>query len=336
MLRARRRFRPDRFLFITGFLVFPVVLYLIYVINPYLQTAFYSLTDWNGFSPDVPFVGTGNYVDLFKDDVFLRALFHNVLILTVYPLVTITIGLFFAFMLNVGGRGDKAGIRGVRGSSFYKIVFFFPQVLSIAVVAIIWGRVYESSADSGLLNSLLLKLGLIDHDKPKLFLGESDSWPFPALHLGDVTLDASVVLWCLIAVAVWGGVGFYLVLFSAGMQSIPKDIYEAALLDGSSRAQSFFRVTLPLLWEQISVAWVYLGIAALDFFLLVWTMTPGSGGPDHASEVMSSWMYFTAFNASRIDKFGYACAMGITMAVFTLLFTVVQLRITRRRDKIEF
>lgn len=328
--------RQGRHPFITGFLIVPVVLYVVYVINPYLQTAYFSLTDWNGFTPDKPYTGFGNYADLLKDDIFLRALGHNVLILLVYPLITIFIALFLAFMLNVGGRGDRAGVRGVAGSAIYKIVFFFPQVLSIAIVAIIWGRVFESSADSGMLNAALNAVGIVDRDHPKLFLGESDSWPVPSIHIGDVIIDAPVVLWCLIAIAIWGGVGFYLVLFSAGMQSIPKDIYEAALLDGASRVQSFFKVTLPLLWEQVSVAWVYLGIAALDFFLLVFAMTPGQGGPDHASEVMSTWMYYTAFNSSRVDKFGYACAMGITMALFTTIIAVIQLRITRSRDKIEF
>ena len=108
--------RHGRFPFITGFLGFPVLLYLVYVIWPYVQTVYYSLTDWNGFSPTVTFAGFGNYGDLLKDDQFIRSLFHNVVILVVYPIITILLALFFAFMLNVGGRGDRAGIRGVAGS----------------------------------------------------------------------------------------------------------------------------------------------------------------------------------------------------------------------------
>jgi len=328
--------RHRRAPFIVGFLSFPVLLYLVYVIWPYVQTVGYSLTDWNGFTPDVPYAGFGNYGDLLKDDMFLRALFHNAVILVVYPLVTILIALFFAFMLNVGGRGDKAGIRGVAGSGIYKTVFFFPQLLSIAIVAILWSRIFESSADTGLLNSLLAKAGFVDRDHPLLFLSESNSWPFPAIHIGEnIVLDAPVVLWCLIIIAVWGGVGFYLVLFSAGMQSIPRDIFEAALLDGSSRYQTFFRVTLPLLWEQISVAWVYLGIAALDFFLLAFALATPNTLATGASHVMSSWVFQTAFGSSRYDKFGYACAMAVAMAFFTFIFAMVQLRMTRR-EKIEF
>jgi N-acetylglucosamine transport system permease protein len=94
-------------------------------------------------------------------------------------------------------------------------------------------------------------------------------------------------------------------------------------------------VTLPLLWEQISVAWVYLGIAALDFFLLAFAIAPPSMLATGASHVMSSWIYQTAYASSRYDKFGYACAMAVAMAVFTFLFSLVQLRLTRR-EKIEF
>jgi N-acetylglucosamine transport system permease protein len=327
--------RHGRFPFIAGFLAFPVLLYLVYVIWPYIQTAYYSLTDWNGFSRKVPYAGFGNYADLLKDDQFIRSLFHNVVILVVYPIITILLALFFAFMLNVGGRSDRAGIRGVAGSGIYKTIFFFPQLLSIAIVAILWSRVFESSTDTGFLNALLAKVGLVDPAHPLLFLGETESWLMPAVNFRDTVLDAPVVLWCLIVIAVWGGVGFYLVLFSAGMQSIPRDIFEAALLDGSSRSQTFFKVTLPLLWEQISVAWVYLGIAALDFFLLAYAIAPPSMLATGASHVMSSWVYHTAFVSSRYDKFGYACAMAVTMAAFTFLFAMIQLRMTRR-EKIEF
>ncbi|GAA2397089.1 sugar ABC transporter permease [Catellatospora methionotrophica] len=322
--------------FIFGFLVAPIVLYAVYVLYPYGQTAYYSVTDFSGFSPDYSYVGFGNYVELFSDDVFLRALGHNVVVLTVYPVVTILLALFFAFMLNVGGRGDKAGVRGVRGSSVYKFIFFFPQVLSIAIVAVIWRRVFQSN-DGGMINSLLMKLGLVDKDKPLLFLAESDS-VFPPIHIGNFVFEAPVVLVCLILIAIWGGVGFYLILFSAAMQSIPKDIFEAATLDGATRVQTFFRVTLPLLREHVSVAWVYLGIAALDFYALVVGMTPGpgGGGPNDASQVMSSYMMSNAFRPARFDSFAFACAMGVSIAILTLLFAAAQLRITRSRDKLEF
>jgi N-acetylglucosamine transport system permease protein len=335
--------RHGRTPFIVGFLFAPVTLYVIYVLVPWVQAAYYSVTDTTGFSPEYSFVGFSNYLELLKDEVYLRAISHNVVILTVYPIVTILLGLFFAFMLNVGGRGNKAGIRGVLGSSVYKFIFFFPQVLSIAIVAVVWSRVFQSN-DGGLVNASLMWLhdhtgGAIgvSRDHPLLFFAESDSLlPRITNSEGSVIFDAPVVLFCLITVAIWGGVGFYLILFSAAMQSIPKDIFEAATLDGSSRVQTFFRVTLPLLRDHVSVAWVYLGIAALDFYALVLGLTPGIGGPNHASEVMSSWMITNSFRPDRFDAFAYACAMGVSIAILTLLLAAVQLRVTRSREKLEF
>lgn len=328
--------RHGRAGFIAGFLFAPITLYAVYVLWPYIQTARYSMTDFNGFSPEFGYVGFGNYLELLKDEVFLRAIGHNAVVLAVFPVITILIALFFAFMLNVGGRGDKAGVRGVRGSSVYKFIFFFPQVLSIAIVAVIWRRVFQSN-DGGMVNALLIKLGVVDVNDPWLFLSDQNS-VFPAVTIGDFVLDAPMVLIVLIGIAIWGGVGFYLILFSAAMQSIPKDIFEAATLDGATRVQTFFRVTLPLLREHVSVAWVYLGIAALDFYALVIGLTPGSGGggPNHASEVMSSWMITSAFRSSRFDGFAFACAMGVAIAMLTLLLAAVQMRLTRSRDKLEF
>jgi N-acetylglucosamine transport system permease protein len=335
--------RHGRAPFIFGFLFAPLSLYLIYVIVPWVQAAYFSVTDNTGFSPEYSFVGFANYLELLKDEVYLRAISHNVVILTVYPIVTILLALFFAFMLNVGGRGTKAGVRGVLGSSAYKFIFFFPQVLSIAIVAVIWSRVFQSN-DGGLVNAVLIWLyehtgGAIgvSPQHPLLFFAESDSvLPRITNADGKIIFDAPIVLMCLLVVAIWGGVGFYLILFSAAMQSIPKDIFEAATLDGSTRVQTFFRVTLPLLREHVSVAWVYLGIASLDFYALVLGLTPGIGGPNHASEVMSSWMITNSFRPDRFDAFAYACAMGVSIAILTLVLAAVQLRVTRSRDKIEF
>jgi N-acetylglucosamine transport system permease protein len=235
------------------------------------------------------------------------------------PLITIVLALFLAFMLNVGGRGNRAGIRGVWGSSVYKVIFFFPVVLSLVVVAIMWQQIYRGD-NQGLINGLLMKIGVVDQDNPIAFTAD------PAPFLG-----VPAVLWWLLVIAVWAGVGFYMVLFSAAMQSIPRDIYEAALLDGASRVHTFFRVTLPLLRDTVSVAWVYLGFIALDMYALVFVMTPSQGGPDHTSEVFASVLY-SKFNAGEL---GYACAIGVALAIFTMLFAAAQLRLTRR-ERIEF
>jgi N-acetylglucosamine transport system permease protein len=308
--------RKGQYRFVAGFLFAPVALYLVFVIWPYLQTIGYSLTDWKGQSQTFKFVGLDNYKELFQDDIFMGAIWHNILFLVFIPVITILLALFFAFMLNAGGRSRAGGVSGVAGSKFYKVVYFFPQVLSMAILAVLFGAVYRSDS-GGMLNGLLMKLGLVDEASPVEWLNEPN-----------------MVLWMLMLVVVWHGVGFYLVLFSAAMQSIPRDIYEAALIDGAGRAQSFFRITLPLLWDSVQTAWVYLGIAAMDMFILVSTMTAGEfgGGPDNHSEVMATVMMR---NFLIYGKSGYACAMGVVMLVLTLILSVVMLRATRR-ERIEF
>ncbi|MGV9562355.1 carbohydrate ABC transporter permease [Streptomyces sp. NPDC003480] len=310
--------RKGQYRFVAGFLFVPVALYLIFVIWPYIQTFGYSLTDWKGQSQTFNFVGLANYRALFQDDVFLEAIWHNILFLIFIPVITILLALFFAFMVNAGGRGRAGGVQGVAGAKFYKIVYFFPQVLSLAILAVLFNAVYRSDG-GGLLNGFLIKLGLVDPDNPVEWLNEPN-----------------LVLWALILVVVWHGVGFYLVLFSAAMQSIPKDIYEAALIDGANRSQSFFGITLPLLWDTVQTAWVYLGIVAMDMFVLVSSMTQNmgayGGGPDHHSDVMSTVMMR---NFLYFGKSGYACAMGVVMLLLTLVLSVVTLRATRR-ERIEF
>lgn len=303
--------------FIIGFLALPVLVYAVFMISPFAQTAVYSFTDWGARTTDFNYIGIDNYLRLTEDEVFRKAFGNSLFFFITLPVLTVALALFFAFMLNVGGRGNRAGVRGVFGSSVYKVIFFFPFILSIAIVGIVWGTILRTD-DHGLANAVLMGVGLVDGERPLLFLSHPDT-----------------VRWVLLGIAVWGFAGFFMVLFSAGMASIPKDIFEAAILDGARRGQQFFRVTLPLLRDNISVAWVYLGILALDMFALVFALTPQQGGPNHASEVMATQIYKTAFRSYQPGQFGYACAMGVTLALFTLVLAIIQLRILRR-DRIEY
>ncbi|MEV4075340.1 carbohydrate ABC transporter permease [Nonomuraea fuscirosea] len=299
--------RYRRGLFITSFLAAPVILYLIYVIAPYLQAFYIALTDWRGVTATPRFIGLENFQRLFGDSKFWQAVTHNGALLVLLPLITIVIALFFAFLLNVGGA---SGVSGIRGSKFYRVVFFFPQVLAVAVVAVLFQQVFRPDG-SGMLNGPLMALGV----DPIGFLS-----------------DRGVAFWSVLAVMVWQAVGFYVVLFSAGLASIPKDMFEAAQIDGAGRLSLFFRITLPLLWDTVQVAWVYLGILALDVFAIVWVMTLQQGGPDSATTVMAAEIYRSAFGHFR---FGYASAMGVVMFFFTVGFAILSLRLSRR-ERIEY
>jgi N-acetylglucosamine transport system permease protein len=297
--------RHGRRRFIAGFLAVPLLLYVVFVISPYIQAFQISLTNWRGVSANPQYVGLENFRRLLGDDVFWTALRHNALLLLVLPLVTIVIALFFSFLLTSGGRRG-----GIGGSKFYRVVFFLPQVLAVAVIAVLFQTILKPDR-GGMINGPLLQLGL----QPIGFLTE------PRL-----------ALWSIMGVLVWQAVGFYVVLFCAGMSSIPAELYESAQLDGASRPQLFFQVTLPLLRDTLQVAWVYLGVVALDAFAVVWVLSVDRGGPDRSTVVMATEIYRNAFVYSR---FGYAAALGVALFFLSLTFAALTLRLTRR-ERIEF
>jgi N-acetylglucosamine transport system permease protein len=300
--------RHGKYPLIISFLVPPLVLYGVFVLSPYLQAFQISTTDWLGYSAQADPVGLANFRTLLHDGYVWNALTNNAILLALVPVLTIALGLFFATMLTMGGRKGSAGVSGVRGTAVYRLVYFFPQVLSVVIIALLWKEIYHPN--TGLLNGALRAIGL-----------PAPTW------LGD----PRTAFWCVLAVMVWSNVGFYVVLFGAAMQAIPRDIYEAVMLDGASRAVMLRRITIPLLWDTVQVAWIYLAIAALDGFILVQLMT--TGGPNFSSDVIGLRMYDTAFGSET--KFGYASAIGVVMFFLTLSVAVLALR-AARRDRIEY
>ncbi|WP_432417575.1 carbohydrate ABC transporter permease [Actinoplanes solisilvae] len=295
-------------LFIAVFLIPPLLLYGIFVVSPYAQAFQIAGTDWSGLSPTYDFIGLDNFRRLLDDGYFWNALRHNGLLLLLLPVITILLGLFFASMIAVGGRSDRVGVHGVRGAGFYRVVYFFPQVLSVAIIGVLWKEMY--APHTGAVNGLLRAVGLD---------GLAVAW------LGDPRFS----FWCVMAVLIWMNVGFYVVLFSAAMQSIPRDLYEAALLDGASRMTTLVKLTVPLVWDTIQVAWVYLAIIAIDGFAIVQIIT--DGGPSSSSDVVGLRLYKTAF---ADGQFGYASAIGVAMFFLTLTVAAMFLRVTRR-DRVE-
>jgi N-acetylglucosamine transport system permease protein len=298
--------RHGRYPLLAAFLLPPLALYGYFVISPYLQTFLISVTDWQGLSPNYEFVGLDNFRRLWHDHYVWNALAHNLWLLILLPLLTIALGLFFATMLNVGGRGGRGAVTGVRGSAAYKLIYFAPQMLSVAIIGVLWTEIYNPR--SGLINGALRAIGV----EGPIWLGDPD-----------------VAFWAVLAVMVWSNVGFYVVLFGAAMQAVPRDIYEAAALDGASRFVTMVRITVPLLWDTIQVAWVYLAIIAMDSFAIIQIMT--HGGPSFATDVIGERLYDVSFGES---KFGYGSAIGVVMFFLTLTITIAALRLSRR-ERIE-
>lgn len=288
----------QRYRLVIPFMLPAVLLYGIFVIWPYAQSIYTSFTGWRGINPEKPWVGLSNYERLFTQDQFTNALGNNLFFLIVIPLITISLALLFATLFTQGAKG-------VPGSGFYRVVFFFPQILSIVIIGVLFKNVLKST-DDGLLNGALIAVGLD---------GLTTSW------LGNTT----TAIWAIAGVVIWQGVGFYMVLFVAGIQGIPDSFYEAATLDGANRWTQFRTITLPLIWENIRIGVVYIAIIALDMFALVQVMT--AGGPNRSTEVVALYMYDQAFGRSF---WGYATAVGVVLLILTLILSVVTLRSTSR------
>jgi N-acetylglucosamine transport system permease protein len=288
--------------FIFSFLAAPVAIYVVFVVLPYASSMLLAFTRWRGVSANITFNGLNNFVRLAGDENFWGALQHNGAVLLTMPALTIALALFFAALFT----------QGLRGARFFRITFFFPQVMSVSIIAVLWGFIYHPTM--GLLSGVFRILGV-----------ESlRSFPW----LGDST----TVLAAIIGVAVWQAVGFYMVLFISGMKGIPDTLYEAARIDGAGPWALFWHITLPLLWETIRTALIFLAIGAMDMFAYVSIMTNETGGPGRAAEVLPSYLYAQAF---RNSNFGYAAAIAVVLLLLVLGLSILSLRFTRR-DALEY
>lgn len=282
----------DRVSFFAIFLGLPLVIYIVLVVSPFVQAIYYSLTGWTGFDSEFPFVGLDNYVRLFSDDLFVKALLNNVVLLIFVPILTIGIALIFAAMIIVGGP-SRGNVRGLRGSNFYRIVSFFPFVIPSIAVGLIWAFVYNPNG--GLLNGVIGFFGI----SPVNWLGSENT-----------------AMGCVIFVIVWASIGFYMITFIAAMKGVPSEILEAARIDGASRTRIIFTIMIPMIRDNVQTGVIYIGIAALDSFVFMSALAP-TGGPNNSTWILSQQLFQTAFVQGR---FGEACALGVVLAALTLAF----------------
>ena len=288
----------NKYRLIIPFLIPSLLLYLTFVIYPYVSAMYISLTRWRGLTQAPEFIGLANFQKMLHDEHFWNALGNNAVYLIVLPTFTILLALFFAFLLT----------QGVPLSKFYRISYFFPQLMSIVAIGVLWSFVYHPTI--GILNSLLQAVGI---SEPPIWLGD------PKTVLGAVS-----------GVAIWQAVGFYMVLFIAAMEAVPMSIYEAAMIDGANRWKLFTKITIPMIWDTLTTALIFIMIFATNMFAITQTMT--QGGPSRSSEVLSTFLYDEAFLGS---KFGYGTAIAVTLFFIVLLISLVVQRIMRR-DSLEY
>ena len=255
--------------------------------------AFYiSFHEWNIIKPDKPYVGLQNYLDLIDDPRFHRAVKNTMTFMIGVPLNLIA-GLFVALLLNTK----------VRGQAIYRTLFYIPVVTPLVVSSIIWKWVYQG--DYGLLNYYLLQLGIIDH---------KITW----------LADPNLALPALIIMGIWGGTGATMVIYLAGLQSIPEEMYDAAKVDGASALQRLFYITIPLLRPTTFFLFITAVIGTFQIFTEIYIMT--NGGPLNRTTTIGYYLYTKAF---RQLEMGYATAMAFVLFAMIFVFTVIQWKYTR-------
>jgi len=266
-----------------------IVIYGIFGAIPIFQTFYMSLTDQVGVAAAGDFVGLENYIKLFSDDYFINSLKNTAIWVACFLIVPNSLAIIIALLVK----------RTFFGAGLIKTVFFMPLALSFAIVGVIWGWIYEP--DVGLLDQLLVSLGL-----ESLIV----EWLGP--HAGNFSV---------IAAAAWRQVAFATVIFLAGLSAIPQELIEAAKVDGGTRRQIFFRVTLPLLKPATTIAVSSALIQALLATEIVLTMT--RGGPFGTTEVVGYRMYMETF---WNYKFGYGASIGVIVTLMTAALVVPYVR----------
>jgi raffinose/stachyose/melibiose transport system permease protein len=271
-----------------------VLLLVVFVYYPVLENIRLGFFRSSPFTKET-FIGLDNYRTMAGDPVFWSSLFNNVAYAVVSVVFQVVGGLVLAAVLEELVHGPLKGL--------LRTVYFIPAVLSLTVTGLLFTFIYNPQI--GLVNGFLDLVGLG---------GLKHSW------LGE----SATAIWSIIAMSQWQSVGYVMVLFIVAMQRIPRELYEAAYIDGASRAQAFRRITVPLVREMTLLATIITISGAFLVMNEVWVMT--AGGPNNSSHTLASWMYKSAFFN---DQMGYAAALAVVIFVITLVASVVQLYLNR-------
>lgn len=293
--------KKQKYLFLAFCLLPTFILFAVFTLYPLFSGLYYSFFDWSGSSSKKEFIGFANYVQLFKDSVIPDTIIHDYFLVVTKVIGIMILAIFFAVALTQ---------LKIKEAPFYRIVFFFPNIMSVVVIGILWTFIFNPNL--GLVNSGLEFLGLESLAKP--WLG-NEKWALPSIMVP----------------AIWAGIGLFMLMLMGGIANISKSYYEAARIDGASEWQQFWKITLPLVWPQIKVSILYIVITTLNgSFILVQVMT--GGGPNNATHVMGSYLYQQAF---KQYNFGYGATIGVMILVLSLV-TVLLLQFLMRREKVEY
>jgi putative chitobiose transport system permease protein len=287
---VKKKFSLTPYLFLA-----PALLVIaVFVLYPIVAVVYYSFTDYDIVRPP-QWIGLANYQKLVKDATFWLALRHSLVYLIVTPTL-ICLSILLAIIVN----------RNLRGMHIFRALFYLPAVSGSIAVGITWRWLFDTQG--GLLNGVLIWLGLLK--EPVQWLSEA-----------ALTLPIAMLL------TIWMGVGYYMVIFLAGLQNIREELYDAALIDGCNNWQKHLHVSLPGLRPQIVFVGVISSLAALKVFEEIYVLTLRSGGVLDSGVTMVFLLWREAF---RLSHAGYASAIALALLVVTMAFSIVNIRLQER------
>ena len=286
----KRRLSATPYLFLAPALV----LIAIFVIYPIGAVLYYSFTDYNIVNPPV-WVGLDNYRRLVADPTFWKALTHSIVYLIVTPTI-IALSVTLAIVVN----------RKLRGIHIYRALYYVPAVSGTIAIGLAWQWLFQRN---GFVNSLLQSLGIIQQ---------------PVQWLADPNLVLPIAM----LLTIWAGIGYYAVIFLAGLQNIPEELYDAAVIDGCNSFQKHRYVSVPGLRPQIVFVAVISSLAALKVFDEIYVLTGRTGGVLDSGVTVVFYLWRQAF--TELAHAGYASAIAIVLLVLTLTFSIVNVRLLER------
>ncbi|MFE2060868.1 carbohydrate ABC transporter permease [Streptomyces sp. NPDC059467] len=287
----RARTNPPWWFALPAMLLFAFV-----VLVPSARGVYYAFTDWDGLDPDFSFVGLDNFSEMFRDADAVQAIWHTLLIAVAITVVQNALGLLLALGVN----------SAIKSRNVLRVFLFAPAVITPIVTAYLWRNLL---GPDGAVNSLFGAVGLS---------GWKQDW------LGS----PQVALWSVIGVIVWQYAGYSMVIFLAGLQSVPKEIHEAAAIDGAGPVRRFWSVTRPLLAPALTINLMLSIIGGIKLFDQVYALT--GGGPGHATDTLSTLIYKDAFT---LGEFGYSIALAVVLTVIVAVASTGQYLVLSRNER---
>jgi raffinose/stachyose/melibiose transport system permease protein len=266
------------------------VLYFLFFLLPLCKTIRYSLTDWNGISRNISFIGFDNYINVFKDELFYSSMKFTFLSAIIYTIIANVGGFIFALILN----------RNIKSRNILRAILFCPFIFNNVTVGFIWQFILGR-----LLTDLYAATGL------------------GIFKMGWLS-NSNLVLYSVIFVKLWQSIGYFMVIYLAALQMLPESPIESALIDGCNTFQKIYYIIIPLL-KPTFIATFFIGISeTLNMFPLLMTLT--NGGPGHSSESITLYIYREAFKSYRM---GSSSALAVILAIIVLAIAILQMKLTK-------